>query len=119
ELELTAEDKVYLVGHGGDTGTLGGRPPTELALMVRQQVLPVGQINLVMCGNARVVESAETFTTILQKGEDGYRGKVFAYAAPLEIDETGSKWADPPYSVYEEAENWKLDITDRLKPDKD
>jgi hypothetical protein len=122
ELELTAEDKVYLVGHGGDNGTLGGRPPKELALMVRQQVLPVGQINLVMCGNARVSDSAGVFTKTLQEGEDGYQGKVFAYSAPLEINAAGSKWADT-FEGPELAKVIKFDVTERLQvaaePDKD
>jgi hypothetical protein len=122
ELELAAEDKVYLVGHGGDSGTLGGRAPIELALMVRNQVLPVGQINLVMCGNYRVKESAGVFTKTLQEGEDGYQGKVFAYAAPLEINSAGNKWADT-FEGPELAKVMKFDATERLQvaaePDKD
>jgi hypothetical protein len=50
QLDLSAEDKVYLVGHGGDDGTLGGMSPIELHNKVRRHVLPAAQINMVMCG---------------------------------------------------------------------
>jgi Peptidase C80 family len=111
ELSLSADDKVYLVGHGGDDGTLGGMSPIELAGMVRKHVLPAGQINLVMCGCTKVLHSAGTFTKMLQDGDDGYQGKVFAYSNTLSVDSLGHKWADQ----FEFARDQKVDITERLR----
>jgi hypothetical protein len=118
ELDLTAEDKVYLVGHGDpDKGTLGGRPAIELANAVRKHVLPAGQINLVMCGSCAVVNSARSFTKQLQDGDDGYKGKVFAYVAPLEFPtDDGSKMADAVDEYgkadYARAGLYKVDLTE-------
>jgi hypothetical protein len=88
--KLRPTDKVYLVGHGGES-TLGGMDPTELALTVRKSLERVCQVNLVMCGTPGS-NNADVFATLLR--DSGCQAAVYAYAAPLAVKKNGEKLAD-------------------------
>jgi hypothetical protein len=89
EQDLGKNDKLYLVGHGGDK-TLGGMRPESLAARVFEKVKSVEQINLVMCGTGDIT-LAKRFAS--QLCEYGYEGKVYAYGAPVVVGEDGKKSA--------------------------
>jgi hypothetical protein len=95
ELEFGAEDKVYLVGHGGGgkaAGTLGGMNPVTVAAHVATSMKNVGQINLVMCGGGDPTLSAsKTFKNTID--EYGCGATVYAYTADLKVTKDGKKYA--------------------------
>jgi hypothetical protein len=95
EIEFGAEDKVYLVGHGGEgtsAGTLGGMNPIALAAHVTTPMKNVGQINLVMCGGGDpTLSGAKNFKNTLE--EYGCSAKVYAYTANLKVIDDGRKYA--------------------------
>jgi hypothetical protein len=95
EMDFGAEDKVYLVGHGGEgksAGTLGGINPVALAARVTTPLKQVGQINLVMCGGGDpTLSGAKAFKNTLE--EFGCSANVYAYTANLKVAKDGAKYA--------------------------
>jgi hypothetical protein len=95
EMAITAEDKVYLVGHGGEgtlAGTLGGMHAVALAAHVTTPLKDVGQINLIMCGGGDpTLSGAKNFKKTIE--EWGCSATVYAYTASLKVANDGRKYA--------------------------
>jgi hypothetical protein len=91
-----AEDKVYLVGHGGSgntAGDLGGMNPTVLAAAVTTPLMNVGQINLVMCGSGDpTLSGAKVFKDILEMF--GCGAELYAYPFDLKVNDDGKKYVE-------------------------
>lgn len=85
-LQVSATDKLYLVGHGGEM-TLAAISPTELAREVcASPFASVGKITLVMCGSS-VGMAANWFVD--EMARNGYRGVVKAYEESIFVAAKG------------------------------